>query len=298
MLNPFLNQESLKQPEVESFVIDGQDGSGKGTVADIIAERCAEAGANVVKIAYPAYHLPWGKFIRTFLSPDPKAPRPEIRDKMLAYALNRLETTPAILSMVDILKNQNKPINLIFDRFITSNVLTLAYDAVNRQYAQTLSKDSIRDHYNYMLEIDSLFTRLLHLENWSAWIPLVPQEESMKRMTADNTRSSLDLHENGEVQQTAAGIYRVISEIDTQVNVFDQYIPEERRHMTAFEVADRIRPRTDLAEIDWSNSGRIYTLYPPENTINSGLVESVLNRYGSNSLKDEFRQFKSGNSSL
>ncbi|MCR4326682.1 MAG: hypothetical protein NUV52_03435 [Candidatus Roizmanbacteria bacterium] len=284
------NTEILRPYPINGIVIDGQDGSGKGTVAGIITDQLLAQGHNVIPIAYPVYELPWGSFLSHLLREDDEGLT--VEEKMLVYALNRTESVRAVQKAQQ--QGAGKPTDMVFDRFFTSNALTAAYYAAQYPEQLSVTPESIASLYAYMLTIDNDFLDHIGLHDWNAWIPLVHEDEIMRRLQGDNTRSGLDKHERVDVQQLAADIYRRIAQLDRRVHTFEQYSPTEGRNLFPTEVAQRIMMGSvahgNYNEI--SGSGTIITPQLTREAVDTDLVNSLLDQFGTDRLH-QFNPYKS-----
>jgi len=116
----------VRQNKVKFFVFDGLDGSGKGTLANLLCEHLVYNGYNVVFVELPDYSSPIGRLIKDMLKGSFNL---VLNQTMALFALNRLEVLPAIiLSALKLYAENNKDICVVFDRFVTSNILTIAYN--------------------------------------------------------------------------------------------------------------------------------------------------------------------------
>ena len=98
-------------------VIDGNDGSGKATQANLLIERLAKEGVMAEKIDFPQYdHNFFGKLVGECLA-GKRGDFAHMDPKMasLPYALDRLETTPRIKQWL----SEGKVV--IADRFTSAN---------------------------------------------------------------------------------------------------------------------------------------------------------------------------------
>ncbi|KXK07205.1 MAG: Thymidylate kinase [Microgenomates bacterium OLB22] len=129
--------------------LDGLDGSGKGSCTDTLAQKIAEQGYNVLKIDYPQYETAWGRFLTHLLRESDEGL--DIEQRMAVYAANRLETVIPIWRYVERLAKKNElPIHLLFDRYVTSNILTLAYYHASEQDS-VVPQDLIKKYYDLFL---------------------------------------------------------------------------------------------------------------------------------------------------
>jgi thymidylate kinase len=220
--------------------LDGLDGSGKGSCTDVLAEKIASRGYNVLKIDYPQYETAWGRFLTHLLKESDEGL--DIEQRMAVYAANRLETVVPIWRQVNRLAQRNDlPIHLLFDRYVTSNILTLAYyhahesDSLNPQ-------DVINNYYDFFWNVDGLFVHELALEKSKVIVPQVAPEVALASLAKDETRTGADLYEKPSVQQLAHALYCEAALIDPRISILDQQRGAERMNQEtlATEIVDTI----------------------------------------------------------
>ena len=103
------------------FVIEGTDGSGKQTQANLIYKRLLESGRDILKTSFPNYENPSSGPVKEYLSGNITKNPNEVSSKAAScfYAVDRY-----ISYKQDIEKyyNDDKTI-ILFDRYISSNLL-------------------------------------------------------------------------------------------------------------------------------------------------------------------------------
>ena len=103
------------------IVIDGLDGSGKGTHTQLLCDYLRECCLNVLKISFPDYGQPSSSLVKMYLSgefgTEPAAVNPYIASSF--YAVDRAA------SFLKFWKNEyeNKDTVIIADRYTTSNII-------------------------------------------------------------------------------------------------------------------------------------------------------------------------------
>ncbi len=279
-----LNKEILACRHILRLILDGQDGCGKGTVADIIIKYLRARGAVVIPVAYPMYELPWGAVLEQLLGGHIESLG--IRERMLVFALNRLETVPALREAVE--TADGKPTTMVFDRSFTSNTITLAYWMHAHPHEVQFSPESVEEFYQYMLAIDDRYITEMGLEQWDAWIPLARGEEVIKRMENDSTRAGRDQYEQVGVQDIAAAVYRQMEHMHPdRIHCFDQRPPGQSRNMTPKEIAEKILNSAlpGMHDQPIGQEGRIIVPDFKIETIDTSLLDGLLERFGTDQLK-------------
>ena len=210
--------ERVKRGEIFFVIVDGLDGSGKGELTRCLSEYYQLNNMNVVSIDYPKYTSYWGRVLRYLLDVDDLGL--DIATRMAVYALNRLESLDKIMLEVGKLEGE---VILIFDRFATSNILTMSY-----YYANGVLKDidnegeileylkshlsEIEDYIKLIFEIDSDFIQFLSVNGISVCIPRISPEVSLQRIKNDKTRKGSDLYEKPKIQVIADFLYQIASQ--------------------------------------------------------------------------------------
>jgi dTMP kinase len=162
------------------IVLDGNDGSGKATQSELVAEFFANEDQLCEKVDFPAYDKNFfGAFIGEclagkhgdFLHMDPK-----IASSL--YALDRLESTPVITAALE------KGKMIIADRFSSSN-----------QIHQGGKIENINEREDFLLWLDKMEHEVLHIPRPDAIIYLrVPVETSLVLLTEKRKLKNADLN--------------------------------------------------------------------------------------------------------
>ena len=131
-------------------VIEGTEGSGKETQADLLVRRLNEMGEKAVKMRFPMYDTPTGKIIyEHILNKDGNSYFDEEVDPKalsLYYAADRVNNIGKINELLD------KGVHVVLDRYVESN---MAYQA---------SKfEDIKDRVNMIFWMEQLEFNLLDL---------------------------------------------------------------------------------------------------------------------------------------
>lgn len=224
MNNDSVEKKSTKQIAV---ITDGLDGSGKSRTSEEIANILRASEKFVVKIKYPQYNTGWGKFIKSALN-DPECDL-NLEERMAIYAINRLESIDKILSICSELED----CILVFDRFSTSNIITLSYylaqgelkDCDETEVKKYLlnNHEMIVKYLRLMIEIDSDFLEISRLKESQVVVLAIDPEISMGRLKGDSTRDGLDQYEDLKVQKIASEIYKIASKIkEFNIHILEQ----------------------------------------------------------------------------
>ena len=132
------------------LVIEGTEGSGKETQADLLVRRLNEMGEKAVKMRFPMYDTPTGKIIyEHILNKDGNSYFDEEVDPKalsLYYAADRVNNIGKINDLLD------KGVHVVLDRYVESN---MAYQA---------SKfEDVKDRVNMIFWMEQLEFNLLDL---------------------------------------------------------------------------------------------------------------------------------------
>ena len=102
------------------IVLDGLDGSGKATQAQMLAESLAEQGRQVRKLSFPDYSHPSSALIRMYLAGE----FGEDAASVNAYAASSFYAVDRVASFLKYWKEDyNQGIMIIADRYTTSNAI-------------------------------------------------------------------------------------------------------------------------------------------------------------------------------
>ena len=234
--NIFTVESLIKEGKVKSIIVDGLDGAGKGTIVDAATTILSqEGGYDTLCVKYPLYETHWGIILRHLLYEDDEGLT--LDERMTVYALNRIESIYSLQrSVLNLASRGRYPLFVLFDRFVTSNVLTAAY-----YFAKTRkllpSKREVDNLYLKMQNIDRYFLRKMGLEDFHVTIPVVSTSVSLDAIMADGKRNrGADLYENTSVQNIADAFYKQLSEQHPDTFALFNQVQEGRR-MSGEEIA-------------------------------------------------------------
>lgn len=165
------------------IVIEGLDGSGKATQAELLTHRLLENGKNVMKVSFPDYDSPSSSLIKMYLDGqfgnDPNSVNPYAASSF--YAVDRYASYK-----IKWAEHYNNGGIVIADRYTTSNAIHQCSKLPKEQW-----KDYIKWLFNY--EYDHLglpspdIVIYLYVDN------AVSKELLMKRY--NNDKEKMDIHE-------------------------------------------------------------------------------------------------------
>lgn len=263
--------EKVNAGQIDSGVIDGLDGSGKGETAKSLAELYSERGINVLIVDFPQYGAKHGKLLKKMLNTNKEF---TLKQRMAVYALNRLESLFEIMSAALDLGSQGKKVKIIFDRFSTSNFITGAYfyhnelfttleiDELNKVLAQdSIEGIDIKMMIEMMLEVDQVFHELLGIDpsKVKVYVPQINAEESMNRLNNDLTRDGADNYEKLPIQLLADRIYLEASKLEGFNIIIDPQNGGSPSRI-ARNAYEKFRTRKGQERVDSIHKGRIRKL--------------------------------------
>lgn len=269
--------------EIVKLAIDGPDGVGKETLTNGLAKSLNEKGFPVLISDYPNYNLPWGKVIKNLLYKEERGL--SLQDMMLSYSLNRIESIPLILAHLSSLADKYDRVAIIFDRYATSNVVTLAYYA--HAHGLDLSdKKVLRKYYDLMWELDDLLITSLDLSKTPVCIPLMDVDGALEAMQQDESRDELDQNENVSVQSLANSLYARLGNTDERLKIYDQMASGKR--MSPEENVEKCLEISGMRKISGTGDKiqEVTQILKPDVSPPVELLEGWLDKYGSNGLKE------------
>lgn len=252
--------ERIEKHSVCSVIIDGLDGSGKGELTSRISAKLEQEGYTPIVIDYPRYHLQSGIAIKKEL----RNPQMDIYSRLSLYALNRLESILEIYSAVQKAVSEGRKPALIFDRFTTSNLITLAYELVkmNPNYVD-LSAEEIANLevkiagvsvpfsllFQMILNHENQFLSYLGLQNnFKVIIPEISADITIQRMDGDATRgdgtNNRDAYEQLPVQRLSAKVYRA-----AEILAPGNFIFIQQNERTPDEIAEEILKKIEIDQM-------------------------------------------------
>jgi dTMP kinase len=105
---------------IKFIAIEGGDGSGKGTQAELLRKHYVETlGKHVLKISFPQYDKGSAYFVKKYLNGEYGTSADDVSPRLasLFYALDRFDAKPEIISHI------NDPNGIIIaDRYVASNM--------------------------------------------------------------------------------------------------------------------------------------------------------------------------------
>ena len=290
MISTIDYSEVLFNGKLTPIIIDGLDGTGKETSSNLIAENLSSKGYNSLVVSYPQYNTYWGNVITSFLREDGENFDLSLKERMLVYAINRLESVSSIKKSIEGNYSKNGQF-IIFDRFFTSNLITYSYFTKG---TPNIDKKDLAEVYRYMKSIDSLFLSELRIPNVPIMIPTLDIQSSSELLKNDSKTDSKDSYEKLDVQRKAYEVYRFVSEyID---NGRFEFIPisNERGVIPAYLVASAILAKSSDKMIkNVKGEGRISVLDLKGSILDTEtvkLISQLLKDHGTDRLKDLYRR--------
>jgi len=100
------------------IVIEGTDGSGKGTQTKLLLDRLQREGFPVASFDFPQYHKPSSQLVRNYLQGEYGTKPEDVSPKQasLFYAVDRFDAAPAIRKAL----GENKVV--VANRYVASNM--------------------------------------------------------------------------------------------------------------------------------------------------------------------------------
>lgn len=224
------------------ITIEGGDGSGKATQAELLREHCAERlGMHAVLVSFPRYHEPSGYFAKRYLNGEygeANDVHPELGS--LPYAIDRFAARDEILTAL------NEPNSIVIaDRYVASNMAHQGTKIANKN------------------ERKLFYERIMHTEYDILGIPrpdknivlLVPAETAQqnvdKKAPRAYTDKKRDIHEaDASHLEKAKANYEELCEMYP-----DEFTPikctdDEKRMRTIEEIQIEIQTILAIENID------------------------------------------------
>ncbi|MBR2714723.1 MAG: deoxynucleoside kinase [Ruminococcus sp.] len=165
------------------IVIEGLDGSGKGTQSEILYTTLIERGYKVKKITFPDYDSPTSSLVKMYLGGE----LGDSPDDVNAYAASAFYAVDRVASFIKSWKKDYDECDyIIADRYVTSNII----------YQMTKVEKAERDEYIQWCE-DFEYNRLKVPKPDVVIYLDMPPEVSQKLMSNryNGDESKKDIHE-------------------------------------------------------------------------------------------------------
>ncbi|MHB8443270.1 MAG: nucleoside/nucleotide kinase family protein [Patescibacteria group bacterium] len=267
----FMYGEKLHRDNFRVSVIDGIDGSGKGSATEEMADIISGLGYNVLTVDYPQYEALWGQIIQKLLSRDDSSI--DIYQRMAIYALNRLETVPTLKTQ---LSNFKVPTYVLFDRFITSNAMTCAYYS---KKDPSILRD-IDSLYHFMFDLDSTFLASLQISDFHVVVPTIDHEKAVQAVEEDSGRSGADLYEQSDVLRLGNRIYSEFAALDPQRFTLLNQDSKDGIRMSKGDIArEIIRIQFGKIETYVHRKGQVSKFQFDQSSVDTSLFQGILDRF-------------------
>ncbi len=116
------------------IVIEGLDGSGKGTQSALVTQALKERGFKVKKLTFPDYDSPTSSLVKMYLGGE----LGDTPDDVNAYAASSFYAVDRVASFIKYWKKDYEECDyIVADRYVTSNII----------YQMSKVEDSERDEY-------------------------------------------------------------------------------------------------------------------------------------------------------
>lgn len=165
------------------IVIEGLDGSGKGTQSNILFDTLCERGYKVKKITFPDYDSPTSSLVKMYLCGE----LGDSPDAVNAYAASTFYAVDRVASFIKTWKKDYEECDyIIADRYVTSNII----------YQMTKVNEDEREEYIEWCE-DFEYNRLGVPRPDTVIYLDMPPEVSQKLMSGryNGDESKKDIHE-------------------------------------------------------------------------------------------------------
>jgi dTMP kinase len=206
------------------IVIEGIDGSGKQTQADLLARAFEERGIPVVKFGFPRYESSFGRLIARFLNGEfGPLSAVDAHFSALLYAGDRFEAKPELENAL------NSGRVIVMDRYIASNLAHQAARVPSEKRAEFTAWLRQLEYGIYGLPAEDL---VIYLR--------VPAQEGHRLVALKSARSytakQRDLQESDLLHlNEAARVYDQLAQAPNWVTI-DCFDSKSGKHRTAEEI--------------------------------------------------------------
>ena len=165
------------------IVIEGLDGSGKGTQSALVTQALVDRGFKVKKLTFPDYDSPTSSLVKMYLGGE----LGDTPDDVNAYAASSFYAVDRVASFIKYWKKDYEECDyIVADRYVTSNII----------YQMSKVADSERDEYIKWCE-DYEYNRLCvprpDIVIYLDMPPAVSQKLMSGRYNGDESKK--DIHE-------------------------------------------------------------------------------------------------------
>ncbi len=224
------------------FVVEGTDGSGKGTQCSILAERLEKEGYDVVVFDFPQYEQPSSYFVSQYLNGkygDASKVGPYVGS--LFYALDRYEASFNIREALDAGKV------VLANRFTSSNM-----------GHQGTKFDNDAERKGFYIWLDNLEFEMLGIPR--------PDKHFVLRVPADIAQTMVDKKDKRSYTDKKRDVHEAdLQHLERSVKVYDelcQLFPRDFQRLDCVRSGD-IMPIDKVAKLLWES---VYPLLPAKNT--------------------------------
>lgn len=233
------------------LVIEGTDGSGKGTQHKLLVERLQKEGYDVATFDFPQYDSPSSHFVREYLNGNyGSAEEVGPYTASLFYALDRYEAAPAIRDALDAGKV------VVANRFTGSNMAH-----------QGTKFASAEERNGYFLWLDAIEFRMLNIPR--------PDMSLVLRVPADIAQELVDQKEARSYTDKKRDIHEAdINHLKRSVEVYDnlcELFPNDFKQLDCVR-GGKLLDIDTVANLIWES---VMPKLPPKKKQTAGKVTEV-----------------------